>query len=562
MKPRKNASIDGFVTRRQNAPVDEFANRRTTMQATNEESHRPIARADLAESLRSIDADTEPEINARPKRRFRLFGHKRGRAKDRTKIRKRIVLLIIALVIIVGGFFLWRAVSAMLKLTHGNLISLVTPGTPLKTDGQGRTNILVLGTSQDDAAHQDAEGGGGMWLTDSIMLVSLNQKTHAVKTVSIPRDLWVKMPGHNCSVGYQAKINAVYECGGDFVDSDASAQHDSDYAAKDKKGAQALESTVKDVTGLTPQYYAHVNYTVLRQAVDAVGGVKVDIQGDGADGIYDTNFDWDCSPGKPYSCKNVYYPHDGEYTLNGKQALFLARARGDAGLYSYKNFGLDRGDFDRQLNQQKILQALKDKATSAGTLTNPVALTNLLNALGDNITTDLEAGNYRTLIDFAKKIPKKDGMQSIDLNSSKDPVVENRNIGGQSAVVATSGVLDYTSIISYLAKQLSSNPAAQEDASVAIYNASGTAGAASKLSDKLSAGGINVVSTGNADSSAAGTSSYTIYDTTDGQKPNTINYLKSQLSGAQVSTDAVPTQLAGAADIIIVINQASTSSTN
>ncbi len=501
-----------------------------------------LLNAGFTESLNTIDSESPTRHTLVKKRWYRLT-------------KRRIIVFILLVLLAAGGYFGYRILTPVVKLSHGNLLSLITPGTPLETDSEGRTNIVIFGTSQDDAAHQNANGGGGLWLTDSIMLVSMNQQTHVVKTISIPRDLWTTMPA-GCSVGYQAKINAVYECGGGLQNFDSSEQKATDYTRRDQAGANALEASIQKVTGITPQYYVHVNYTVLQQAVDAVGGIQVAIQGDGADGIYDTNFDWNCPKG-PYTCKNVYYPHNGTYTLDGQQALYLARARADTGIYSYKDFGLDQGDFDRQINQQKILAAIKQKALSVGTLANPVALTNLLDALGNNITTDLQAGNYKTLIDYVNKMPKTNGMQSVSLVQKGHAVVENQEVDGQSAVVATSGLLDYTSIINYIARQLSTNPAVAENASIAIYNASNVEGVAGQLKTRLTASGLTVTATGNASTQDAGPTTYTIYDTTNGKMPQTLAYLKSELSGSQVATQAVPSELSGSADIIIVIGSAS-----
>lgn len=526
------------------------------MRATRSTSSRSqntaqrVSIRDITDSLHDIDSERPPE-------KKRQFLKRKGvnAAKKRHTWRRRLRWLLVLAFLAVVGYFGYRILVPTLKLTHGNLLSLVEPGTPLKTDSQGRTNILIFGTSQDDAAHQDAEGGGGLWLTDSIMVMSLNQSNHTATMVSIPRDLWTHMP-ENCSVGYRAKINAVYECGSDLYSSDASAQNSSGYAAKDQQGASALESTIQNVTGLSMQYYVHVNYSVVKQVVDALGGIQVNIVGDGADGIYDTNFDWACPNGK-YTCKNVYYPHNGTYTLDGTQALYLARARADASNSSYLDFGLDRGDFDRQINQQKIIEAIKSRATSTGTLMNPLAVTSLLDALGDNISTDLQGGNYKTLIDFAKKMPKSNGMKSVSLGGAAgdSPLVTGTMIDGQSVEAPSAGTEDYSAIISYIARQLSTNPAVSEDASVAIYNATDTTGVAKNLGDQLSAGGLDVATVGNVYQSDS-SGQYTIYDTTGGKKPQTIKYLESTLKGATILTSMPPSSVAGSADIIIIVGAA------
>ena len=489
--------------------------------------------------LESLDTNLEP-LPEKKQRKRRL----------RIKLTKKrvIISIIVLLLLVAGGIFAYLNYTTSKVTSGGTILDLVAPGTPLKTDSEGRTNILVFGTSQDDAAHQEADGGGGLWLTDSIMLVSINKNANTAKMVSIPRDLWVTLD-EQCSVGNESKINAVYECAAGLVSED---QSPSDYASKDKKGAAALMKTATTVTGITPQYYAHVNYNVLKQAVDAVGGISVDIKGDGASGIYDTNFDWNCPNGQPYTCKNVYYPKDGTYELDGLHALYLARARADAGAYSYKDFGLARGDFDRQLNQQKIMTALKEKAQSAGVLANPVAIFNLLNALGNNITTSISTGEMKTFLTTLEKLKPTD-ITSVDLNGD-EPVVKTGSYAGQSIVLATSGINDYTSMITLIAKQLSTNPAIAEGANVAIYNGGETAGAASTLQTKLTAGGLTVITTGNTD--PAGSNAYTIYVAKPESFTKTIEYLTKNLTDATVVKTAAPTTVpANDADIVIVINK-------
>ena len=460
-------SIDGFAPRR---PAPTVTPARPTPSAARPQP-RPVVKStaqssaslqDLDASLRAMDQEMTVPKNAKRRRHF--FG-RRTKKPPMTR-RKKIILLVVVVVLVLAaasaGYFVYKALSATSKIVHGDLLSLVQPDTPLKKDSEGRTNILIFGTSQDDKAHQQASGGGGLWLTDSIMLISINQETKKVHMVSIPRDLWVSIPG-GCSVGYQAKINAVYECGSDLVYDDGKAGDEPGYEKKDRQGAAMLSSVIQTVTGITPQYYAHVNYSVLKESIDAVGGVDVAIVGDGADGIYDTNFDWNC-PSGPYTCKHVYYPKNGTYTLDGQAALYLARARSDGGKYSYKNFGLNRGDYDRQANQQKILQALQQKASSTGTLANPLKVTSLLTALGNNVTTDFEGGELKTLIKLAKDIKSSD-MKSISLVAEGESVIASRTISGQSAQIATSGLLNYASIKQYVTKQFAVKKPTTADAS-------------------------------------------------------------------------------------------------
>jgi anionic cell wall polymer biosynthesis LytR-Cps2A-Psr (LCP) family protein len=502
---------------------------------------------DIKQSLQSID--NEPNVRQQPGRHAKRKVVKPHYARSKRKwiIRSIIIIFIIGLGIV--GFLGVKSFLVSSGIFNGgNLFSLLGPGATLKTDSQGRTNILVFGTSQDDSAHQNASGGGGLWLTDSIELISINQKAKTIKMVGIPRDLWVALD--NCSVGNYAKINAVYECGANLFNS--SGNPGPSYAKQDAAGAQQLMGMIQTVTGITPQYYVHADYTVLKQAVDAVGGIDVNIVGDGASGIYDTNFDWDC-PNGPYTCKNVYYPHNGVYHLNGTQALFLARARADSGAYSYKDFGLDQGDFDRQANQQKILIALQAKVQTAEVLANPIALNNLLDAFGNNISMNLSGGEIKTLLSFAKSLSSKSFTQ-VSLVKSGSEVVKNSEVDGQSVVVPTSGTYDFSSIIDYLSKKLSNNPAVNEGATIAVYNASYTAGAAGAEQVKLQQIGLTVDTIGNANNIDAGNGKYSLYDQSQGKKPKTLAFLQTEL-GVTATTSPTPSDINSNDDFVIIINQ-------
>lgn len=526
MRPR-TTNTDGFVTKRHAARL-----------SMSEDERIPQPTMEVGLELAAPGQPSTPAPK-QPKRRWRL---------PKTW-KMRIILLLVIIIVAVGGFLAVKTFIISGKLFNGgSLLSLLTLGEPLKVDSEGRTNILIFGTSQDDKSHQNEEGGGGLWLTDSIQLMSIDQKAKTVKMVAIPRDLWVKID--NCEIADYAKINVVYECGSGLYNS---TQHvTGDYKAQDTAGAKALMARIQTVTGIQPQYFVHVNYSVLKQSVDAVGGINVNIVGDGADGIYDTNFDWECPNGNR-TCRNVYYPHDGDYHLSGQQALYLARARGDYGAYSYLNFGLDRGDFDRQANQQKIMIALKNKAQSAGVLANPIALSKLLDALGDNVTMSFSAGEVKTLLDFSKQLPSS-GIQSVSLVSDENPVVTTDMVAGQSVVVATSGPYDYSSIVNYLMRQLSTNPATKENATVGVYNASDVAGQAGKLQTRLQQLGLVVDTAGNADSSDAGSGSYTLYDQSNGKMPQTLQLLQKTL-GVTATTGALPSDIASVDNFVVIINR-------
>lgn len=345
--------------------------------------------------------------------------------KKGKKIAKRIGIFLAVIVLLAGLWVGWKFVYNSAKIFGwGNLFGLFQ-NTKLKGEDEGRVNILLAGNSSDDAGH------GGADLTDSIMVMSINTKDNTAFLLSVPRDLYVDIPGHD-----YAKINEVYQ------DGEQDKFSESGYA---DGGMGLLEKVISQKFGITPDYYALVNYSALRDAVNAVGGVTVNIQSSDPRGLYDPSPD--LSTGDP-----LVDLTNGEHTLNGQQALNLARARG----HSYGAIGYGMSDFTRTENQRKILIALKEKAASSSTLSNPVKVGNLFDSLGNNVKTDMKLGEVKRLYTITKKIPSGD-ITSASLENGKDVDLLQgyTNRYGQSTLVPAAGVDDYTDIKAYVQKLIS-----------------------------------------------------------------------------------------------------------
>lgn len=467
-----------------------------------------IRRSEIDASLQSLD-----DQPAHGKKHRRSGAH-----PSRKKLIKRIVVVIILLFVALGAFMAIKTFIASSRVFNGNIFDLLGSSQELKTDKNGRSNILVFGTSEDDPGHQAGD------LTDSIMVLSLDQKNKNAAMVSIPRDLWVKY-GDACTSGYEGKINALYECY-------AGSNNDQ------KAGAAALQNKVGEILGLDIQYYAQVNYTVVRQVVDAVGGVTVQIDSDDPRGILDRNFDWKCG----YRCYYVKHPN-GPANLDGEHALALARARNAAGGY-----GLGGGNFDREQYQQKIIKALKDKATSAGTLANPVAVTGIVDALGDNVRTNFSGGEVKTLISLAKDIPSEK-IKSISLVEEGSAVVTTGNISGQSVVKPVAGTYSFGPLQTYIQSKLNALNGS-ESAEIAVLNGSTKVGVAGEKSDELKEAGITVTSVGDTDANNYPAISW--YDLTGGKQPKTAAKLKETL-GVASSGSTLPSGVQSSADFVIII---------
>lgn len=542
---KKQPLLDGFIPRRAGSRIGEHhtsgsftPNVRHGLRPRGQTDVRSTAlqpsrvasiRTEIDESLRNIDEGDSQTKKVKNR-------HRKGAPKS--KLRRIVKWTIIALAVIllvVGAWVLYRAFIAGNNIFRGNLLDIIAQTKPLKQDVNGRSNILVLGTSEDDPRHE------APWLTDSIMVLSVDQTNKNAFMVSLPRDLEVRY-GQLCIPGGQGKINAYFQCVGG-----GQGDVESDRAALDKEA-----NFVGGILGLDIQYGVNVNYTVMRELVGAIGGITVNIEGSGgAPGVMDSNFDWKCGVSGVRSFRSakekatcppnghfIDYPN-GPANLDAEHALYLAQARGD----TEPTYGLGRSNFDRELNQQKIVKAIREKAMSAGVLTDFSRVTRIFDAIGNNLRTTFEAGEVRTLVSLAKDIKDQD-IQSLSLIDQDSPLMT-------SNAQPTAGKFQFGAIQAFLKKKLSSDPVVREEAKVAVLNGSGVTGVGQAQADRLEAAGFTI-----SDVSTAPAGVYadvTIYQIGDG-KSATKAKLESTY-GVSVVTTAPPVSVAEETNFVIVFGK-------
>lgn len=430
---------------------------------------------------------------------------------------KRVVLALLVLIMVPGLWLGWKFIYNAHKLFGGGVFSIFTTS---KLDGEdvGRVNILLAGDSADDPGH------AGGTLTDSIMILSINTKDHTAFMLSVPRDLYVKMPGD----GY-AKINAANVYG--------SAEHfsGSGYPAG---GMGLLEKIIEQDFGININYYALIDYNAFKQAVDAVGGIDLNIQSSDPRGLYDPDTDW-TTRGVLVKLSN------GTHHLNGQQALDLARARGDA----YGSYGFPMADFDRTTHQRQMLVALKSKAVSAGVVTNPIRLGQLFDAIGGNVKTDFTLSNVHRLYDVTKGI-NTNSIKSLSLDNAggKDLLQGYDAPDGESTLIPAAGLDNYNQIQNFLRGLTSNNPVVKEAANIVVLNGTNSYGLAAQKQKVLESHYLNVTQIGDASASQAKT---LIIDNSAGKKPATKQLLES-IYGNNVTTTN-PYSSTYKADFIIVL---------
>ena len=371
---------------------------------------------------------------------------KKSKKQKKPMSKKRKIIIWVALIIVlllIGGaiwLILWgNDIIAKITGGQGTVFDLfVESYEPLKTDENGRTNILAFGTSGYNMEGDEGEGThDGAQLTDSIMAISLDQTTGDVAMLSLPRDL---KASPTCTA--TGKINEVYWCNN--MDGE-----------NEQAGAEALITEVGNILGIDFQYYAHINWGSLIEIVDAINGITV---------VTDETIEYDYLGYNNENIVDTIYANTPT-ELSGRASLGLARARHQTKM----------GDFSRGASQQKILIGIKDKI-----LETSLSLTDLLNiasTLGDNLRTNFSIDEIKTLAHIASNFDFN-SMRQIPLVDYDQGIyyVTTGTINGISYVLPSTGQGNYQAIQKYVAKMFSSDPRSYEDYTILVLNATETPG--------------------------------------------------------------------------------------
>ncbi len=441
--------------------------------------------------------------------------------------------LSLILLVVFLGLLLGASVTAFKTLTFvskvstadlgDNLRSIVTNGAPAASSGAaaqaqmaGRINVLLLGYG--------GVGHDGAYLTDSIMVLTLDQQTKKAAMISVPRDIWVKVP-YSSTTGAFNKLNAAYAIG---VDDESFPNKGSEY--KGAAGGGSLASTVVGgILGMKIDYWAAVDFHAFRSVVDALGGVDVNVEKTFTDPLYPRNDD----PTIDASWMTIRF-NAGPQHMNGERAIEYARSR-----HSLE----DGTDFGRSRRQQLLLLAIKSKAISPEGATKVFGL---MDALSSDFKTNMNIGQIRALSDLAKTVdPSTIERVSID---NTNYLVDGESSDGQDVLVAQAK--SWMPLRSYIAGLLLDPAIKTENATVQLWNASGLSGAAGTATSMLHDIGLQTLPPQNVDSAVIQQNE--IHDFSQGKDASTVNYLAS-LFGAKVINDT-PTP-ADRADIKVVLGR-------
>lgn len=215
-----------------------------------------------------------------------------------------------------------------------------------------RINILLLGIGGNK--HE------GPLLTDTIILASYQPSTKRIALFSFPRDLLLPLE----SGGWQ-RLNSIYA----FAE-----------AKQKNTGGPALASALNANLDITIPYYGRIDFNGLREAIDLLAGVDIDVENTIDDPFYPIPGQENAEPIE--ARYERLYIEKGKQHMNGELALKYARSR--------HSIGIEGSDFSRLERQQKLLLAMREKILSYSTLLNPQKIQLLLNAYSNHFQTNLQ----------------------------------------------------------------------------------------------------------------------------------------------------------------------------
>jgi LCP family protein required for cell wall assembly len=231
-----------------------------------------------------------------------------------------------------------------------------------------RINVLLLGIDK-------REGEVGPFRTDTMIVATLDPKTHTAGMLSVPRDLYVPIPYPGIG---QNRINTANFFGDLY---------------KYPGGGPALaKKTVEYNLGIPIHYYVRIDFSGFIKIVDTLGGIDIDVPV----AIDDPEY-----PTENYGTQVLHIPA-GHLHMDGELALEYARSRHTT------------SDFDRSKRQMQILKAIRDKALKLDLLPK---LPQLYVQFMDTVETDMPLPQVLALAPIAAQV-RSDNIEvrSIDQN--------------------------------------------------------------------------------------------------------------------------------------------------
>lgn len=292
---------------------------------------------------------------------------KRARRKD--PLWARLVVIFGAVLMMVSGGAIVGS-KVLIGQATGNIEQQNLLGDAGKTDAEGGKNLdgpidlLLLGV---DARARWAVNDTR---SDTIIILHIPATHDQAYLISIPRDTQAQIPAFAKSRygGGSDKINAAFFFG---------AQNGGGWAG----GAQLMAQTIKNMTGISFDGAAIIDFNGFKGVIDALGTIRMCVDQE-VESHHMTLVNgepmWNAEARKVSGVKKKVVHKVGCREMQGWEALDYSRQR----------YGLTNGDYDRQRHQQQLIKAMAKKAMDEGVMTNPLKLNQLMKAAGKAFVLD------------------------------------------------------------------------------------------------------------------------------------------------------------------------------
>jgi LCP family protein required for cell wall assembly len=341
------------------------------------------------------------------------------------------------------------AVGVMWALNTGSeVLAMAEPDHEVTAEltepvGRDLTFLVVGSDSREGIEDLTFFGPAGGERGDVIMLVRLDAASGEARILSIPRDLWVEIPGHG-----EGKINAAFAYGGPSL----------------------MVQTIRENLGIDVNHYVEVDFVGFIDMVNQLGGIEMTFDHPARDKQSGLNLE------------------AGTQILDGEQALAFARSRSYEEYQGERWVSVNASDLGRAERQQKVVGAILSHLKSPSSIAEAGEIAG---SMAENMTIDgnLAASSIASLAwDFR-------GVITGGIESQTLPVY-GENVGGAAVVMAdepeAAAVID--GFMTGVMPTIDRGPIR-----VQVLNGNGVSGAAGEMSDRLSDAGFEIANVGNAD---------------------------------------------------------------
>ena len=299
-----------------------------------------------------ISTPTRPERPVRPQTRRR----------KRSPLRRAagwFALIVVFCCIVAAGVFTYLYVSSKTARVAVNVLASRNYTPARAFPHQDQVNLLLMGRDLDRDRYGNIVHTRGR--TDAMMLAHIDFKNRAASILSIPRDTLVRIPG------YRGKRRISY--------------------ANAYGGPDLAMDTVEKFVGIRPDYYVLVNFSGFERAIDAVGGLDINV---------DKQLDYDDNWGNLH-----IHLKPGMQKLDGYQAMGFVR-------YRHANGGGGDSDLVRISRQQEFLRAARAKLTSPGVA---FKVPKVLDMIQSDMQGNLSPAQIMCLACFMRSLPEGQGLR-------------------------------------------------------------------------------------------------------------------------------------------------------